>query len=36
MDLTLNNKVALVTGAAGPMGGAVVKKFLEQGALSQW
>lgn len=31
MDMILNNKVALVTGAAGPMGTAVVKKFISQG-----
>ena len=33
MDSTLSNKVALVTGAAGPMGKAVVKGFVEQGCV---
>jgi NAD(P)-dependent dehydrogenase (short-subunit alcohol dehydrogenase family) len=31
MNLILQDKVALVTGAAGPMGAAVVKKFIGQG-----
>ncbi len=33
MNLTLQNKVALVTGAAGPMGTAVVKDFIKQGCV---
>lgn len=33
MNRTLQNKVALVTGAAGPMGSAVVKKFISQGCV---
>ncbi len=31
MDFTLNNKVVLVTGAAGPMGSAVARKMISQG-----
>jgi 3-oxoacyl-[acyl-carrier protein] reductase len=33
MNVTLQNKVALVTGAAGPMGTAVVKDFINQGCI---
>lgn len=33
MNQTLQNKVALVTGAAGPMGAAVVKKLISQGCV---
>jgi len=31
MDLILQDKASLVTGAAGPMGAAVVKKLISQG-----